>query len=231
MIKAYHFIGTDMRSDEDIVGGRDEPWRLGDMRTYVPVRLDAGDGEFVTETGYHSSPTLWDAMMQADGPIACAVEISQPISTGGDPAQGYFQISRSRKLIAAMDVSSELREFACACAERVLSIFETIYPRDDRPRRAINVAREYACHQATTKELGAALMLARDAADKASGLARVAAMAAFGTAIPEAQDAALTAMRGAGRAVDGRMTTGSEHGWHREYFVRKFAHIFDYLPQ
>jgi hypothetical protein len=227
MIKAYHFICADMRSDEDIVGGRDEPWRLGDMRTYVPVRLDAGDGEFVSETGYHSAPSLWDAMMQADGPIACAVEISEPISTGGDLEQGYFQISRSRKLIAASDVSSELRQFACACAERVLSIFETAYPRDDRPRRAVNIARDYARQRATTEDLGVALRLARDAADTASGLARVAAMSAFGTAIPEAQDAALTAMRGAGRAVDGKVSTGSERAWHREYFDRTIAHIFD----
>jgi hypothetical protein len=227
MIKAYHFICADLRSGEDIVGGRDEPWRLGDMRTYVPVRLDAGDGEFVSETGYHSSSSLWDAMMLADGPIACAVEILEPLSIGGDIEQGYFQISRSRKLIAAIDVSRELRQFACTCAERVLSIFETAYPRDDRPRRAINIARDYARQRATTEDLGAALILARDAADKASGLARVAAMSAFGTAIPEAQDAAVTAMRGAGRAVDGRATTGSERAWHREYFDREFAGIFE----
>ncbi len=216
-----------MRSDEDMVAGRDEPWRLGETRTYIPVRLDAGDGNFVTETGYHSSPSLWDAMMLADGPIGCAVEISDPISTGGDLEQGSFQISVSRKLIAAIDLSSELRLFACACAERVLAIFETAYPRDDRPRRAIDIALDYARRRATGQDLKAALIMARDAADKTSGLARVAAMSAFGTTILEAQDAALTAMRGARWAVDGKSTTGAERTWHREYFDRNFAHLFN----
>jgi hypothetical protein len=216
-----------MRSGEDIVMGLDEPWRLGDMRTYVPVRLDAGDGEFITETGYYSSPSLWDAMMYADGPIACAVEISDPISTGGDDQQGYFQISSSRKLVAAIDRSSELRVFACVCAERVLSIFEARYPHDDRPRRAVSMALDYARQQATTEDLGAALILARDAADKASGLARIAAMSAFGCAIPEPQDAVLTAMRGAARAVDGASSAGTERAWHRQYFDRTIAHIFN----
>jgi hypothetical protein len=75
--------------------------------------------------------------------------------------------------------------------------------------------------------LRAALILARDAADKASGLARVAAISAFGTAIPEAQDAALTAMRGARWAIDGKSPTGTERTWQRESFDLKFAHIFD----
>ncbi|MGD0291460.1 MAG: putative immunity protein [Candidatus Binataceae bacterium] len=227
MIRAYHFISDDMRSDEDIVAGRDQPWRLGETRIYVPVTLDAGDGEFITEAGYHSSPSLSDALMRADGPIACAVEISDPISVGGDVEQGLFQISHSRKLIAASDLSSELRTFACSCAERVLSIFETAYPHNDRPRIAINIARDYAQRRATAEDLRAALILARDAADKASGLARIVAISTLGTAIPEAQDAALTAMRGARWAIDGKSPTGPERTWQRESFDVKFAHIFD----
>src|ERR1700730_8761396 len=104
MIRAYHFIGDDMRSDEDMGAGRDEPWRLGETRTYIPVRLDAGDGHFDTETGCHSSPSLCHRMMLPDGPIGCAVEISDPISTGCALEQGSFQISVSRKLIAAIDL-------------------------------------------------------------------------------------------------------------------------------
>jgi hypothetical protein len=42
---------------------------------------------------------------------------------------------------------------------------ETAYPRDDRPRRAINIARDYARQGATTEDLGAALILARDATE------------------------------------------------------------------
>jgi hypothetical protein len=38
----------------------------------------------------------------------------------------------------------ELRLFAADCAEMVLPIFEKDYPDDDRPRKAIQAARDYA---------------------------------------------------------------------------------------
>jgi len=229
MIKAYHFLSDDMRSEEDIVAGQDEPWHLGELRTFVPIRLDGGDGRFISLPGYRSSPSLWDAMMQADGPIACAVEISDPISTDGDIQQGFFQISILRQLIAAADLTSELRLFACACAERVLSIFETSYPRDDRPRRAISTALDYAQHRATADDLKSALTIARDAAERAAGQARIAALSAFGITFADSHDAAMTAIRNAAWAVDGRATPGSgtERTWQRDYFNCKFANIFD----
>jgi len=48
------------------------------------------------------------------------------------------------------------RLFACDCAERVLPICEQNYPDDDRPRKAIAVARRYAEGNATIEELDAA---------------------------------------------------------------------------
>ena len=225
MIRAYHFISDDMRSDEDLVAGNDEPWRIGEMRVYAPVTVDPGNGDLLTESGYHSSPSLWDAMLRADGPIACAVEISDPIATGVE--QGLFQISKCRKLIAASNLGPDLRAFACVCAERVLSIFETAYPGNDRPRLAVNIARDYSQRRATVRDLHAALILARAAADKASGLARIAAISAFGTAIPEAHDAALTAMRAARWAIDGKSATGPERTWQRQSFELTFANTFN----
>src|ERR1700722_9957755 len=144
MIKAYHFFPDDMRADEDIVAGFDESWHIGDTRKYTLVKIASGDGEFITESGYHSSKTLWDALMQANGPVACLVEVSPPLS-GSDSAEGpSSQVSEVRKLIAAVDVRAELRGFGCDCAERVLSIYEHRYPKDDRLRRAIDVARRFA---------------------------------------------------------------------------------------
>jgi hypothetical protein len=52
------------------------------------------------------------------------------------------------------------RLFACDCAERVLYLFEARYPDDDRPRKAIEIARRYAEGRATVWELNTA----RDAA-------------------------------------------------------------------
>jgi len=48
------------------------------------------------------------------------------------------------------------RHFACDCAERVLPLFERERPDDERPRRAIAVARRFADGEATRGELAAA---------------------------------------------------------------------------
>ncbi len=226
MIKAYHFLPDDMRADEDIVAGLDEPWRIGDARKYTSVKIASGDGEFITESGYHSSKTLWDALMQANGPVACLVEVSTPLPSSDSTEGPSSQISEVRKLIAAVNVRCELRRFACDCAARVLSIYEDRYPNDGRLRQAIDVARRFARDDASANELQAALVLARDAADVASGQSRLAAFSAFGTTLRESQDAAITAARSAMWALDGRTTPGPERTWQRAHFDRLFAHLF-----
>jgi len=45
------------------------------------------------------------------------------------------------------------RLFACACARRVLPVFEGKYPEDKRPRQAINVSYRFANGKATEEEL------------------------------------------------------------------------------
>lgn len=226
MIKAYRFFPDDLRAAEDIVAGLDEPWHIGDIRTYTPMRIGSGDGEFITESGYHSSPTLWDALLQANGPIACLVEVSTPLSVSDSVAEPSAQISAVSKLVAAVDLRAELRRFACDCADRVRSLYEDRYPRDGRLRDAIAVARRFADAAASTEELQAALALVRDAADRAGGQARMAAFSAFGATLREAQDAALTAARSARWARDGRIAPGPERVWQRAHFDRLFAHLF-----
>lgn len=226
MIKAYHFLPDDMRADEDIVAGLDEPWHIGDTRKYTPVKIGSGDGEFITEFGYHSSKTLWDALMQSNGPIACLVEVSTPLFSSDSAEGSSSQTSEVRKLIAAVDARFELRRFACDCAERVLSIYEDRYPNDDRLRQAIEVARRFADGAASAEDLQAALALVRGAADVASGQSRMAAFSAFGTTLREAQDAAITAARSAMWAIDGRTTPGPERTWQRAHFDQLFAHLF-----
>lgn len=47
----------------------------------------------------------------------------------------------------------ELRLFACACARRALSRFESRYPDDKRPRHAIETAERFVNGQATAEEM------------------------------------------------------------------------------
>jgi hypothetical protein len=83
------------------------------------------------------------------------------------------------------------RELACDFADECLPIFEKYAPKDDRPRKAIEVARRYARGEATQEELAAAWAAARDAARAA---ARAAAWdAAWDAARAAAWDAARAA--------------------------------------
>ncbi len=84
----------------------------------------------------------------------------------------------------------EIRLFAADCAESVLHIYEKKYPNDDRPRKAVQAARDYANGVIGKDELAAA----RDAAWAAGGAAWAAsaasaARAAAGAAAGAAWDA------------------------------------------
>lgn len=56
------------------------------------------------------------------------------------------------------------RLFACDCAEHVLPFFERFQPLDNRPRKAIEVARQYALGGSTLEELNSVKGDAEDAA-------------------------------------------------------------------
>jgi hypothetical protein len=101
--------------------------------------------------------------------------------------------------------------FACDCAERVLHIFEEEFPDDNRPRKAIEVARSgnrdaaYAAAAAfaaaRTIAFAAARTIARAAADAAADAAYAAAGAAAYAAAGDAADAADAAADAAGAAA------------------------------
>lgn len=88
---------------------------------------------------------------------------------------------------------------ACDCAERVLPIYEARYPKDDRPRKAIKVSREYAAGVATAEELAAAESAARAAAWSATRSA--AESAAWSASRSAAWSASRSAARAAARAA------------------------------
>ena len=163
MIKAFHFLKEDFTSRS----GDEAPWSVGETRTIAdPSKI------VLCEYGYHSSPSLWDALNYAPGPMACLVEISKPLFTDDD-ANRRKAVSAKRKLIKAVNIDRELRLFACDCANHVLYIFERQRPNDKRPREAIEVARRFADGKATKKELAAAGAAARAAAGAAVGAAEI----------------------------------------------------------
>ena len=93
-----------------------------------------------------------------------------------------------------------LHLFMCDCAEHVLPLFEREHPDDDRPRRAIEIARRYARGEATRAELAAASSAAWDAAYAAAWDAASAASAAACAARDAAWDASAAACAAASAA-------------------------------
>ncbi|MBD3177833.1 MAG: hypothetical protein GF320_21880 [Armatimonadia bacterium] len=125
------------------------------------------------------------------------------------------------------------RLFAADCAERVLPIFESACPGDDRPRNAIEVALRYAHGQATKDDLyaaddaaQAASWVARDATggarDAARAAARATTMPAAWAATTDATDAAAQAAAkaasdatGGGRAA----ARAAEREWQTQHLL------------
>jgi hypothetical protein len=54
MRRSYHFPFGDLRSDEDMTAGNPVPLRVGEIRSYMPITMDAGDGETISQVGYRS---------------------------------------------------------------------------------------------------------------------------------------------------------------------------------
>ena len=102
--------------------------------------------------------------------------------------------------------------FAADCAERVLPIYETQFPDDDRPARAIEAARLFANGGITVKQMAAARPAARAAARAAAWAARAAARAAaWGAARDAAGAARAAAWDTAGAAA--RAAWAAEREW------------------
>ena len=173
---AYHWLTESMTA-----GHGDEPaWTEGEERT-----IKGRKKIVICQHGYHSSPTPFDGLEYAPGPILCLVEIGEPVESQPDK-----HVSKTRKLIKAIDVSQQLREFACDVAEEALNReVQAGRTVDERSRAAIEVARRYARKQATPEELAAAWDAARDAA-YAAYAARAAAWAAARAAARDAARAA-----------------------------------------
>ncbi len=87
------------------------------------------------------------------GPALYRLEARGEVQTTKDKV-----VCREARLLSRVETWNErtARLFACDCAERVLWIYEAQYPNDDRPRRAIEVARRYALGEATIDKLIAA---------------------------------------------------------------------------
>ena len=127
------------------------------------------------------------------GPVICEAEIDQAYIIDADKVVTP-RMRLTRRIKTWNPVTQRL--FAADCAERVLFLFETERPNDERPRQAIRAARLFALGRADA----AARLAASDAAWAASAAAWAAAWAASAAA-SAASDAAGTAASAARAAA------------------------------
>ena len=121
------------------------------------------------------------------------IKLSQILDICG--IDDFFWVLRHAAL--NQDYERELRLLACDYAERVLSIFESKYPSDHRPRRAIATARRYAIGDASKEELASAKDAAWAAAWDAWTAAKDVAEAAAWAAAEDARNAIWVAAKAA----------------------------------
>lgn len=119
-----------------------------------------------------------------------------------------------------------IAEWAADCAERVLPLFTAMYPGDDRPRRAIEMARAWSRGEATVGEAREAAVGAHAAARGAADAAAREAARAAGHAVATAHMAdhelgaaayAIRAVHLAAPAPEAKKAGERECRWQREH--------------
>jgi hypothetical protein len=184
MIQAWHFVGD----------------TLGDGR---PVPADGEwlvhDGPVVMcESGLLASVDVWDALQYAPGPVLCRVEMDGVVLEGADKI-----VASRRRIVERVDLTDDLRGFACDEALRVAHLWDMpdvvrdyLTTRDDSLREA---ARDAA--RAAWSAADSAADAAR-AAGRAAELAVTRAAAAWAAVSAAARGAERAAARVAGWASD-----------------------------
>ena len=99
-------------------------------------------------------PTIWEAEGRGD--------------SVADTEKSAWREARLIRKVEAWD-EKNARLFAADCAEHVLHLFEAKYPQDDRPRKAIEVARQFARGEIGDAARAAARAAAGSAAWDAAG--------------------------------------------------------------
>ena len=161
---AYYKV---LKSDGSCVNGGVGKWHLPKKKkdgTWTPGKwMPEIEGELeLCENGYHICRTA-DLVHWLDEAI---FEVEYDGEIVEDDNKCVVRKARLLRRVESWNKKSA-RLFAADCAEHVLHIYEKEFPDDDRPRKAIQAARDYANEKITKDELAAAW--AAEAAGEAAG--------------------------------------------------------------
>ena len=178
----YHFTGEKLRD------GRPIP-PIGEWLVHKGPVVPC-------QSGLHMSEHPFDALQNAPGPHLHRVELEGDLTPHGNPVDKW--VGRRRRILASIDATGLLREFARWCARSVLHLWDA----PEVVRRYLETGDESlrAAAWAAGAAAGAAGDAAGDAAWAAAGAAAWAAWAA-GAAAGDARAAAGAAAGDAGDAA------------------------------
>lgn len=154
------------------------------------------------------------------------IEVEVGTETITDGEKTGVRRARPLRLVEQWN-NANLRLFAADCAKRVLHVYEQENPNDDRPRKAIQAARDFVLGKIDMDALVTAGADARAAGADATIAAEAVAWAAGDAARIDAWDGARAAARNATRAVDDAWSV--ELRW-QELRLRYFLGIRKNMP-
>jgi len=142
-ILAWHFLRGDKKlgyEDKRIVA-------LGETITVEPDKLE------MCKFGLHGSKKILDALsfVYWENAIACRVKLGGRVIEKEDKI-----VASERTVISWFECARILHEFAYRVGEDVLPIFEKTYPKEDRPRKAIEAKRLWLDGKISIEDLHAA---------------------------------------------------------------------------
>jgi len=202
-MKGYRFVTDDLTSEHGNI-----KWKIGKWQ-----KLENDEPLELCSNGFHASQKPIDSINYVFGSRWFICEAKGEILKDTDKF-----CAREMRIVREIP-KRVIQEFAIDCAYHVLHIFENQYPKDKRPRLAIEAARQYLKYPTQEKldKLHAAGDAAWDAARAAAWAAAGAAdwAAAGDAARAAAGDAAWAAAGAAARAAAG----AAERKWQNRHLL------------
>ena len=165
--RGYKFLTSDMRSMHG-----NAQWIIGKWCQH--------DGKLeICRSGFHASEDPYDSLQYVYGPRWFSIEAKGKILRDKDKF-----VAREMRIVKELPTKRIAVKFAVACARHTLSKFETKYPEDDRPRKALEAAETWIQKPTKENEVAAeyaaeyAAWSAESAAEYAAWSARSAARSA-----------------------------------------------------
>ena len=123
----FKFVQSDLRSKN----GHEAPWVVGEWRKHEGGLAMCGQG-------FHYCKDALDSLKYVYGDRWFMVEVR-----GEEQTEGNKTVACEMRLVREIPMKAVAVRFALACAGMVLDKFESKYPDDDRPRKAMEAAKAW----------------------------------------------------------------------------------------